>query len=236
MRSRIALGIATGIEYLHSLGSNVTHGNIKSSNILLSQYYDAYVSEFGITQLISSTSNSKMIGYSAPEVTDIRNISQKADVYSYGTILLELLTGKNPSSVINDQGIDLPKWVESIFEEMETTQVFDHELIRFQNSNEEQMISLLHLAISCTSQHPKRRPPMTDITRRIKEIFRWVLLMLIFSLKIMGLFISRFNYRDQYIATTLSAISYVTRKLNGPLDWMLSYLLWERGVHSDIKI
>ncbi|KAK4737719.1 hypothetical protein R3W88_001416 [Solanum pinnatisectum] len=172
IRSRIALGVATGIEYLHSLGPKVTHGNIKSSNILLTHYYDAYLSEFGITQLISSTSNSKMTGYYAPEVTDIRNVSQKVDVYSFGTILLELLTGKNPSSVINDEGIDLPKWVKCMVEERGTTQVFDPELIRFQNCDEEQMVSLLHLAISCTSHHPERRPPMADTTRRIKEIFR----------------------------------------------------------------
>ncbi|TMW82354.1 hypothetical protein EJD97_006147 [Solanum chilense] len=170
IRSRIALGVANGIEYLHSLGPKVTHGNIKSSNILLTHYYDAYLSEFGITQLISSTSNSKMSGYYAPEVTDIRNVSQKADVYSFGTVLLELLTGKNPSSVINDEGIDLPKWVKCIVQERGTTQVFDPELIRFQNCDEEQMVSLLHLAISCTSQHPERRPPMADTTRRIKEI------------------------------------------------------------------
>ncbi|XP_015063111.1 probable inactive receptor kinase At1g48480 [Solanum pennellii] len=170
IRSRIALGVANGMEYLHSLGPKVTHGNIKSSNILLTHYYDAYVSEFGITQLISSTSNSKMTGYYAPEVTNIRNVSQKADVYSFGTVLLELLTGKNPSSVINDEGIDLPKWVKCIVQERGTTQVFDPELIRFQNCDEEQMVSLLHLAISCTSQHPERRPPMADTTRRIKEI------------------------------------------------------------------
>ncbi|XP_059299435.1 probable inactive receptor kinase At1g48480 [Lycium ferocissimum] len=166
IRSRIALGAATGIEYLHSLGPKVTHGNLKSSNILLSEYYDAYVSEFGITQLISSRSNFRMTGYTAPEVTDIHNISQKADVYSFGTILLELLTGKN---AINDEGLDLPKWVKSIVEERWTIQVFDPELIRFQNS-EEQMVTLLHLAVSCTSKHPERRPPMAEITRRIKQI------------------------------------------------------------------
>ncbi|MCD9642357.1 hypothetical protein HAX54_029140 [Datura stramonium] len=94
-----------------------------------------------------------------------------ADVYSFGTVLLELLTGTNLSTVINDERIDLPKWVKSIVEERLIIQVFDPVLIRFQNS-EEQMAPLLHLAISCTSRDPERRPPMADITRRIKEIFR----------------------------------------------------------------
>ncbi|KAJ8569632.1 hypothetical protein K7X08_006209 [Anisodus acutangulus] len=165
IKSIIALGAASCIEYLHSLGPKVIHDNIKSSNIPLTEYYDAYVSKFGITQLISSTSNSRMTGYCTPEVTDIRNVSQKVDVYSFGTIFLELLTGKNPSNA----GIDLPKWVKSIVEERWTIKVFDPELIKFLNS-EEQMVPLLHLAISCTSNHPERQPPMVEIARRIKEI------------------------------------------------------------------
>ncbi|GAV78929.1 Pkinase domain-containing protein/LRR_1 domain-containing protein/LRRNT_2 domain-containing protein/LRR_8 domain-containing protein [Cephalotus follicularis] len=173
IRSGIALGAARGIEYLHSLGSNVSHGNIKSSNILLTKSYDARISDFGLAQLVgpSSTPN-RVAGYRAPEVTDPRKVSQKADVYSFGVLLLELLTGKAPShAVLNDEGVDLPRWVQSIVREEWTSEVFDLELLRYQNVGEE-MVQLLQLAIDCAAQYPDKRPSISHVTRRIEELCR----------------------------------------------------------------
>ncbi|PIA63834.1 hypothetical protein AQUCO_00201279v1 [Aquilegia coerulea] len=131
-RSGIALGAARGIEYLHLKGPSVSHGNIKSSNILLTNLYDARVSDFGLAHLVgpSSTPN-RVTGYRAPEVTDARKVSQKADVYSFGVLLLELLTGKAPShALLNEEGVDLPRWVQSVVREEWTSEVFDLELLR----------------------------------------------------------------------------------------------------------
>ncbi|KAL2518773.1 putative inactive receptor kinase [Abeliophyllum distichum] len=169
IRCKIALGAAYGIQYLHSISPDTTHGNIKSSNILLTEYYDACPSEFGLTRLVSNITSPNLNGYRAPEVTDSRNISKKADVYSFGVLLLEILTGKEPDSVLIEDGIDLPSWVQSVVQEKWTIEVFDPELINFDNF-EEQMVQLLNLAISCTVQHPDRRPSMVEITRRIKRI------------------------------------------------------------------
>ncbi|KAA8532519.1 hypothetical protein F0562_032665 [Nyssa sinensis] len=170
VRSSIASGAACGIEFLHSLGHNVSHGNIKSSNILLTDDYTACVSEYGLSQLVLSTHTLNLNGYCAPEVTDSRKVSQKADVYSFGVLVLELLTGKTPTHELsNQEGIDLPRWVQSAVQENRTAHVFDPELLRYQN-NEEQMVQLLHLAIYCTSRHPDKRPSMLDVTKQIKEI------------------------------------------------------------------
>lgn len=100
---------------------------------------------------------------------DTRKISQKSDVYSFGILLLELLTGKEPTGALEEEGVDLARWVQSVVEEKWTIDVFDSELLRYQNM-EEQMVQLLHLAISCTSQYPERRPPMMKVTRQIKRI------------------------------------------------------------------
>lgn len=95
-RAGIALGAARAISYLHSRDATTSHGNIKSSNILLSESYEAKVSDYCLAPMISPTSTPNRIdGYRAPEVTDARKISQKADVYSFGVLLLELLTGTN---------------------------------------------------------------------------------------------------------------------------------------------
>lgn len=173
IRSGIALGAARGIQYLHSQGPNVSHGNIKSSNILLTQSYEARVSDFGLAHLVgpSSTPN-RVAGYRAPEVTDPRKVSQKADVYSFGVLLLELLTGKPPThALLNEEGVDLPRWVQSIVREEWTSEVFDLELLRYQNV-EEEMVQLLQLGIDCAAQYPDNRPSMSEVTSRIEELCR----------------------------------------------------------------
>ncbi|KAK1301517.1 putative inactive receptor kinase [Acorus calamus] len=174
-RTGIALGAARGIEYLHSQGSDVSHGNIKSSNILLTKNYDARVSDFGLAALVgpsSSPNPNRVAGYRAPEVTDARRISQKADVYSFGVLLLELLTGKAPAqALLNEEGVDLPRWVQSVVREEWTAEVFDLELLRYQNV-EEEMVQLLQLAIDCAAQYPDNRPSMSEVASRIEEIRR----------------------------------------------------------------
>jgi len=170
-RSSIALGSARGITHLHSQGPTVSHGNIKSSNILLTTSHQPRVSDFGLSQLAGPNSTPNRIdGYRAPEVTDQRKISQKADVYSFGVLLLELLTGKAPTH--NEEGVDLPRWVQSVVREEWTSEVFDVELLRY-NNVEEEMVQLLQLAIDCVAQYPDRRPTMAEVTSRIEEISRY---------------------------------------------------------------
>ncbi|KAH7533236.1 hypothetical protein FEM48_Zijuj04G0108700 [Ziziphus jujuba var. spinosa] len=172
-RSGIALGAARGIAYLHSKGPLISHGNIKSSNILLTRNYEARISDFGLAHIaIPMSTPNRIAGYRAPEVTDSRKVSQKADVYSFGVLLLELLTGKPPThSQLNEEGVDLPKWVLSVVQEEWTAEVFDLELLRYQNI-EEEMVELLQLALECVAQHPDKRPSMPMVTNRIEELCR----------------------------------------------------------------
>ncbi|VAI08209.1 probable inactive receptor kinase At1g48480 [Triticum dicoccoides] len=172
-RSAIALSTARGVAHIHSTGPTASHGNIKSSNVLLTKSYEARVSDHGLPTLVGpSFSPTRVSGYRAPEVTDIRRVSQKADVYSFGVLLLELLTGKAPThAVVNEEGLDLPRWVQSVVREEWTAEVFDQELLRYQNV-EEEMVQLLQLAIDCSAQHPDRRPNMSDAAARIDEIRR----------------------------------------------------------------
>ncbi|KAE8708039.1 putative inactive receptor kinase [Hibiscus syriacus] len=169
----IALGAAKGIAYLHSKGPITSHGNIKSSNILLTTSYEARVSDFGLAQLASSPSApTRVDGYRAPEVTDVRKVSQKADVYSFGILLLELLTGKTPThALLNEEGVDLPRWVQSVVREEWTAEVIDLELLRDPDV-EEDMVQLLQLAIDCTAQYPDNRPSMAKVMSRIEQLGR----------------------------------------------------------------
>ncbi|KAG6487130.1 probable inactive receptor kinase At1g48480 [Zingiber officinale] len=170
-RTGIACAAARGLEYIHSTSPSASHGNIKSSNILLTKSYEARVSDHGLALLVgSATPSARIAGYRAPEVTDPQKVSQKADVYSFGVLLLELLTGKAPAqALMNEEGVDLPRWVQSVVREEWTAEVFDVELLRYQNV-EEDMVQLLQLAIDCVAHYPDKRPSMPEVVVRIGEI------------------------------------------------------------------
>ncbi|ESQ30686.1 hypothetical protein EUTSA_v10011300mg [Eutrema salsugineum] len=176
VRSRIALGAARGLDYLHSQGTSTSHGNIKSSNILLTKSHDAKVSDFGLSQLVgasSTTTPNRATGYRAPEVTDPKRVSQKGDVYSYGVVLLELITGKAPSnSVMNEEGVDLARWVKSVVRDEWRREVFDSELLSLATEDEEMMAEMVQLGLECTSQHPDKRPEMAEVVRKIENLRR----------------------------------------------------------------
>ncbi|KZV36421.1 putative inactive receptor kinase [Dorcoceras hygrometricum] len=173
-RLKIALCAARGIAHLHASG-NVVHGNIKSSNILLKQdNLDASVSDFGLNPLFSSSTppSHRIMGYRAPEVLETRRVTTKSDVYSFGVLLLELLTGKAPNQAsLGEEGIDLPRWVQSVVREEWTAEVFDIELMRYQNV-EEEMVQLLQIGMACVTTVPDQRPSMQEVLKMIEEINR----------------------------------------------------------------
>nr|XP_020198899.2 probable inactive receptor kinase RLK902 [Aegilops tauschii subsp. strangulata] len=169
-RSAISLAAARGVAPIHLAGPSSCHGNIKSSNILLTGTHDACVSEHGLITLGMYSNDS---GYRAPEVTSNRWVSQKADVYSFGILLLELLTRKAPAkSIKNEQGVDLSQWVYSVMRAEWTAEVFDVELRGREQKDGEQecMLRLLQLAIHCCSQDANSRPTMSNVVQQIEEI------------------------------------------------------------------
>ena len=101
-RLKIAAGAARGVAFIHNSCKSLrlTHGYIKSTNVLLNKQGNARVSNFGFSMFtgpgpVGGRSN----GYRAPEASEGRKQTQKSDVYSFGVLLLELLTGKCPSVV-----------------------------------------------------------------------------------------------------------------------------------------
>lgn len=173
-RMRIVLGAARGIAYLHISGKLV-HGNIKASNVLLKQdNQDACVSDYGLNPLFSTSApaNHRVTGYRAPEVLETRKVTFKSDVYSFGVLMLELLTGKAPNQAsLGEEGIDLPRWVQSVVREEWTAEVFDVELMRYHNV-EEEMVQLLQIGMACVATVPDQRPSMTEVVRMIEEMNR----------------------------------------------------------------
>ncbi|KAM0849994.1 hypothetical protein ACQ4PT_053391 [Festuca glaucescens] len=172
-RMRSALSASRGLAHLHS-AHNLAHGNVKSSNVLLRPDYEAAaLSDFCLHPIFASTTTRVGSGgYRAPEVVDSRRPTFKADVYSLGVLLLELLTGKSPThaSLEGDGTLDLPRWVQSVVREEWTAEVFDVELVRLGASAEEEMVALLQVAMACVATVPDARPDAPDVVRMIEEI------------------------------------------------------------------
>ncbi|GKV06500.1 hypothetical protein SLEP1_g18394 [Rubroshorea leprosula] len=171
-RMRIALTVARGLAHLHIAGK-VVHGNIKSSNVLLKPDHGACISDFGLNPLFGNTTPpNRVAGYRAPEVLETRKVTFKSDVYSFGVLLLELLTGKAPNQAsLGEEGIDLPRWVQSVVREEWTAEVFDVELMRYHDI-EDEMVQLLQIAMACVSTVPDQRPAMQEVVSMIEGINR----------------------------------------------------------------
>lgn len=174
-RVRIAVGTARGIAHIHSQSSGkLIHGNIKATNIFLNRQQYGCVCDLGIATLMSPITLPvvRAPGYRAPEVTNTRKVSQASDVYSYGVLLLELLTGKSPIQTAGSEEVDhLVRWVHSVVREEWTAEVFDVELLKYPNI-EEEMVEMLQIGLACASRVPDERPKMADVVKRVEEIRR----------------------------------------------------------------
>ncbi|KAD4982861.1 hypothetical protein R6Q59_002506 [Mikania micrantha] len=168
-RLRIGQGAIKGLAYLHqSCDPHILHRDIKSSNILLDENFEARLADFGLARLIPTydthvtTDLVGTLGYIPPEYGQASVASYKGDVYSFGVVLLELLTGKRPMDMCKPKGCrDLISWVMEMKRENREDEVFDP--LIFDQEKGKEMLWVLEVACACLNESPKLRPSSQDL-------------------------------------------------------------------------
>lgn len=179
-RMRIALDAARGLEYLHEcIDPPVIHRDFKSSNILLDRNYHAKVSDFGLAKLGSdkvgghvSTRVLGTQGYVAPEYALTGHLTTKSDVYSYGVVLLELLTGRVPVDMKRPpgQGVLVSWALPQLTDREKLIQIIDP-VLEGQFSMKE-LIQVAAIAAMCVQPEADYRPLMADVVQSLVPLVK----------------------------------------------------------------
>ncbi|XP_031266002.1 proline-rich receptor-like protein kinase PERK15 [Pistacia vera] len=177
-RLRIAIGSAKGLAYLHEdCNPTIIHRDIKASNILLDSRFEAKVSDFGLAKMLSDTNthvSTRVIGtfgYLAPEYASSGKLTDKSDVYSYGVVLLELITGRPPITTINPYlNESLVDWARPLLnkalEDGNFDALVDPKLEKKYKYNE--MENMVACAAACVRHSAWLRPRMSQVIRALE--------------------------------------------------------------------
>ncbi|CAN1297552.1 Probable LRR receptor-like serine/threonine-protein kinase IRK [Linum perenne] len=173
-RFNLILGTAKGLAHLHQC--NIIHYNIKSSNILIDGSGEPKVGDFGLARLLPmldryvlSSKIQSALGYMAPEFAcRTVKITEKCDVYGFGVLVLEIITGRKPVEYMEDDVVMLCDTVRAALEEGKTEECIDESLQGAFPTDE--AIPVVKLGLICTSQVPSNRPDMSEVVNILEMI------------------------------------------------------------------
>lgn len=169
VRLKIAQGAACGLAYLHKVCEpNIVHRDVKSSNILLDEKFEAHLADFGLSRLLRpydthvTTDLVGTLGYIPPEYSQTLTATCRGDVYSFGVVLLELLTGRRPVEVCKGKNCrNLVTWVFQMKSEKKESEILDASI--YGKDCEKQLLEMLEIACKCLDQDPRRRPLIDEV-------------------------------------------------------------------------
>ncbi|KAI8534288.1 hypothetical protein RHMOL_Rhmol10G0078800 [Rhododendron molle] len=174
-RKRIALGAARGLLYLHEqCDPKIIHRDVKAANILLDECCEAVVGDFGLAKLLDhqdshvTTAVRGTVGHIAPEYLSTGQSSEKTDVFGFGILLLELITGQRAlefGKAANQKGAMLD-WVRKIHLEKKLDLLVDKDLKN--NYDRIELEEMVQVALLCTQYLPGLRPKMSEVVRMLE--------------------------------------------------------------------
>lgn len=176
-RMHIALGAARGLLYLHEqCNPKIIHRDVKAANILLDENFESVVGDFGLAKLLDrrdshvTTAVRGTVGHIAPEYLSTGQSSEKTDVFGFGILLLELITGPKALDAGNGQvqkGMILD-WVRTLQEEKRLEVLIDRDLKGCFDT--EELEKAVGLALLCTQPHPNLRPKMSEVLKVLESM------------------------------------------------------------------
>ncbi|GAA0183878.1 transmembrane signal receptor [Lithospermum erythrorhizon] len=174
-RKRVALGAARGLLYLHEqCDPKIIHRDVKAANILLDDYCEAVVGDFGLAKLLDhqdshvTTAVRGTVGHIAPEYLSTGQSSDKTDVFGFGILLLELITGQRAlefGKAANQKGAMLD-WVKKIHQEKKLDILVDKDLNN--NYDRIELEEMVQVSLICTQYLPSHRPKMSEVVRMLE--------------------------------------------------------------------
>ncbi|KAK8599743.1 hypothetical protein V6N12_049616 [Hibiscus sabdariffa] len=173
-RLNIIMGAAKGVAYLHhDCSPRIIHRDIKSSNILLDSNLEARVSDFGLAKLLEdeeshiTTIVAGTFGYLAPEYMVSGRATEKTDVYSFGVLVLEVLSGKRPTDAsFIEKGLNIVGWLNFLITENRQREIVDPNCVGMQV---ESLDALLSVAVQCVCSTPEDRPSMHRVVQLLES-------------------------------------------------------------------
>ncbi|KAL3617919.1 hypothetical protein CASFOL_038240 [Castilleja foliolosa] len=173
-RMNIILGTAKGLTYLHEcLEPKVVHRDIKSSNILLDRQWNAKVSDFGLAKLLGSeksyitTRVMGTFGYVAPEYASTGMLNERSDVYSFGILIMEIITGRNPVDYSRPPGeVNLVEWLKTMVSSRNSEGVLDPKLPGKPSTRA--LKRTLLVALRCVDPNAQKRPKMGHVVHMLE--------------------------------------------------------------------
>ncbi|KAJ4893845.1 putative receptor-like protein kinase [Raphanus sativus] len=174
-RIKVLVGTAKALAYLHeAIEPKVVHRDIKSSNILMNDNFDAKLSDFGLAKLLGadksyvSTRVMGTFGYVAPEYANSGLLNEKSDVYSFGVVLLEAVTGRYPVDYERPkEEVHMVEWLKLMVQQKQFEQVVDKEL-EIKPTKSELKRALL-TALRCVDPDADKRPTMSQVARMLES-------------------------------------------------------------------